>query len=103
MISTTAYSQTTNIMCVCVRACVHACVCVCVGGCLVAQSGPTLCHLMDYSLPGSSVHGILRVRIMEWVATLFFMGSSQPRDRTWVFCTMGGFFTVSHLGNLVTG
>ena len=32
------------------------------------QSGPTLCHPMDYSLPGSSVHGILQERILEWVA-----------------------------------
>jgi len=81
--------------------CVRVCVCVCV--CLVAQSGLTLCHLMDYSLTDSSAHGILQVRILEWVATLFFRGSSQPRDRTWVFCTMGRFFTVSHLGSPVTG
>ena len=32
------------------------------------QSCQTLCDPMDYSLPGSSVHGILQVRIMEWVA-----------------------------------
>ena len=31
------------------------------------QSCPALCDPMDYSLPGSSVHGILRVRILEWV------------------------------------
>ena len=36
----------------------------------VAQLCPTLCDLMDCSLPGSSVHGILRVRILEWVAIL---------------------------------
>ena len=35
---------------------------------LVAQLCPTLCHPMDYSSPGSSVHGILQVRILEWVA-----------------------------------
>ena len=35
---------------------------------LVAQSCPTLCHPMDGSLPGSSVHGILQARILEWVA-----------------------------------
>ena len=34
---------------------------------LVAQSCLTLCDPMDYSLPGSSVHGILQVRILEWV------------------------------------
>ena len=32
------------------------------------QSCPTLCDPMDYSLPGSSVHGILHARILEWVA-----------------------------------
>ena len=35
--------------------------------CLVAQSCPTLCNLMDCSLPGSSDHGILQARILEWV------------------------------------
>ena len=35
---------------------------------LVAQSCPILCDPMDCSLPGSSVHGILQVRILEWVA-----------------------------------
>ena len=35
---------------------------------LVAQSCPTLCDPMDCSLPDSSVHGILQVRILEWVA-----------------------------------
>ena len=33
------------------------------------QSCPTLCDTMDYSLPDSSVHGILQARILEWVAT----------------------------------
>ena len=55
------------------------CVCVCV---LITQSPPTLCYPMDYSLPGSSVHGILQARILEWVATPFFRRSSQPRDWT---------------------
>ena len=32
------------------------------------QSCPTLCNPMDYSLPGSSVHGIPQTRILEWVA-----------------------------------
>ena len=51
---------------------------------LVAQSCLTLCGPMDYSLPGSSVHGILQARILEWVAILFSRGSSQPRVWTWV-------------------
>ena len=48
---------------------------------------------MDYSLPGSSVHGILRARILEWVAISFSRISSQPRDWTLVSCTAGRFFT----------
>ena len=34
----------------------------------VAQSFPTLCDPMDYSPPGSSVHGILQARVLEWGA-----------------------------------
>ena len=47
-----------------------------------------------YSLPGSSVHGILQARILEWVAVPFSRGSSQPRDQTQVSCIASGFFTV---------
>ena len=52
-------------------------------GCMHAkslQSCLTLCDLMDYSLPGSSVHGILQARILKWVAMPSSRGSSQPRD-----------------------
>ena len=38
---------------------------------LVTQSCPTLCNPMDGSLPGSSVHGILQARILQWVAMPF--------------------------------
>ena len=48
---------------------------------------------MDCSLPGSSVHGILQARILEWVAVPFSRGSSQSRNRTQVSCIAGGFFT----------
>ena len=48
----------------------------------VAQSCPTLHDPMVCSLPGSSVHGILQARILEWVAVPFFRGSSRPGDRT---------------------
>ena len=48
------------------------------------QSCLTLCDPMDYSLPGSSVHGILQARILEWVAMSFSRGSLQPRNRTQV-------------------
>ena len=51
------------------------------------------CDPMDYSLPVSSVHGILQARILESVAVLFARGSSQPRDWTQVSCIAGGFFT----------
>ena len=47
-----------------------------------AQLYLTLCHLMDCSLPGSSVHKILQARILEWVAISFSRGSSWPRDWT---------------------
>ena len=60
---------------------------------LVNQSCPTLLQPMDCGPPGSSVHGILQARILEWVAIPFSRGSSQPRDRTQVPCIVGGFFT----------
>ena len=59
---------------------------------LVAQSCPTLCNPMDCTLPGSSVHGILQARILEWVAIFFSKESSEPRDRTQVSCSAGRFF-----------
>ena len=49
---------------------------------------------MDYSPPGSSVHGISQARMLEWVATSFSRGSSGPKDHTQVFCLVGrSFFT----------
>ena len=62
---------------------------------LAAQLCPTFCNPMDYSLPGSSVHGILQVRILEWIAISFSRGSSWPRDQTLVSCIAGRFFPVS--------
>ena len=47
----------------------HTCVCVC-KRVKLPQSGLTLCYPMDYSPPGSSVHGILQARILEWLTTL---------------------------------
>ena len=61
---------------------------------LVAQSCPTLCDSMDCSPPGSSIHGIYQARILEWVDISFSRGSSWPRDRTWVSCVVGIFFTI---------
>ena len=62
------------------------------------QSCLTLCDPMDYSLPGSSVHGILQARILEWIAISFSRGCSWPRDWTWVSCIAGGFFTTESHG-----
>ena len=59
-----------------VTACIHA---------KSLQLCPTLCDPIDYSLLGSSVHGILQVRILEWVAMPSSKESSQPRDQTHVF------------------
>ena len=61
---------------------------------LVTQSCPTLCYFMDCGPSGSSVHGILQARILEWVAMPFSRGSSQPRDQTLVSCIAGRFFTI---------
>ena len=47
---------------------------------LVTQLCLTLCDPMDCSSPDSSVHGILQVTILEWVAIPFSRRSSQPRD-----------------------
>ena len=51
-----------------------------------AQSCLTLCDPMACSPPGSSIHRIFQVRILEWVAISYSMGSSQPRERTHVSC-----------------
>ena len=75
----------------------HVCTCVCkycnVVVVLVMQSCPTFWNPKNCSLPGSSVHGILQARILEWVAITFSRGFSQPRDQTQVSCSAGRFFT----------
>ena len=45
------------------------------------------CNTMDYSPPGSSVHGISQARILEWLAVSYSRGSSCPRDQTHISCT----------------
>ena len=60
---------------------------------LVTQPCPALRNPMDCSPPGSSVHDILQSRILEWVTIPVSRRSSQPRDRTWVSCIAGRFFT----------
>ena len=60
----------------------------------VTQSYPTLCDPVDCSPPGSSIHGILQARILEWVAISFSRGSSQPRDQTRVSHIAGRRFNL---------
>ena len=62
---------------------------LCVSCSVLADSDP-----MNFSSPGSSVHGILQARILEWVVIPFSRRSSQPRDQTQVSCISGGFFTM---------
>ena len=62
---------------------------------LVTQSCPIFCDPMDCSLIGSSIHGILQAKILEWVVMSFFRWSSWPRNWIRFSCTAGRFFTVS--------
>ena len=59
---------------------------------LVAQLCPTLWDPVDCSLPGSSIHGILQARILEWVAIPFSGVSSWHRDWTHISCILGRFY-----------
>ena len=59
-----------------------------------SQLCPTLCNLLDCSLPGSSVHGILQAKILEWIAIPFSKESSSPRDRVQISCIPGRFLTI---------
>ena len=62
---------------------------------LVAQWCPTLCNPLDGSPPGSSVHGILKAKILKWVADFPFPGYlPKPGIKPEVSCIAGGFFTV---------
>ena len=58
--------------------CCYMCVCS------VAQLCPILCHLIDWSPPGSSVHRICKAGILEWVAISYSSWSSRPMGQTWV-------------------
>ena len=72
-------------------------------GCIVSQSCPTLCSSMGCSPPGSSVHGILQARTLEWVAMPSSRESFWPRDQTYISCgscIAGGFFTTEPQGKL---
>ena len=52
----------------------------------VAQSRPTLCDPMDYSLPGSSVHGITQARILEWakIGQKTYLDISPKKTYRWL-------------------
>ena len=69
------------------------CVSMCV---LVAQSCLTLCNPIDCSPPGSSVHGILQARLLEWVPMPSSRESSPPMGQTQVSLIAGRFFCLSH-------
>ena len=56
------------------------------------------CNPMDCSLPGSSVHGILHARILEWVAIPFSKESSNPGIKSMSPASAGGFFTTEPRG-----
>ena len=87
-------------ICVCIYIYIYSIMCKidsqCIHTCTVAQLCPTLSNPMVCSPPGSSVHGIIPARILEWVAISSSRGSSPPRDQTSVscsFCTGRQFFT----------
>ena len=69
--------------------------------CLVHKSCPTLCDPLECSPPGSSVHGILQARILEWVVTS--RGSSWPGIESTSPALEGRFFTVEPPGKLLIG
>ena len=71
------------------------CVCVCARACSVPSLCPTLCD------PGSSLHGLLQIRILEWAAKPSSRGSSRHRDQTGVSespALAGRFFTAEPSG-----
>ena len=67
-----------------------------------SHSRVRLCDPMDCSPPGSSVHGILQARILEWDAISFSRGSSWPRNWTQVSYPEGGFFTTESAGRPIS-
>ena len=76
-------------------------------GGLVVKSCLTPCKPMDHHLPGSSLHGILQARILEWVAISVSKGSFQPKHRiqaSWITGDLLHFrqilYHLSHQGGL---
>ena len=74
-----------------------------IGACMRAkslQSCPTLCNPVNYSPPGSSVHGILQIRILEWVASPppGDLSNSGIKPKSLLSPALaGGFFTASSI------
>ena len=66
---------------------------------LVAQLCPILCNPMDCSLPGSSVHGILQARVLEWVVIPFSRGSSDPGIKSESPALQANSLPLSHQAN----
>ena len=72
--------------------------------CVLSCSVISDCHSMDCSPPGSSVHGIVQARILEWVATSYSRGISRLRDQiciSWYSCSGREFFTTRTSGKLL--
>ena len=69
----------------------------CVCACSISQPCPTLCNLIDCSPPGSSVHGSLQARILEWVA----ISSSRGSSRVSCISCIGRWilYLLNHLGS----
>ena len=69
--------------------------------CSIIQLWLTLCNLMDCCPLGSSVHGVLQARILEWVAISLSRGSSQCRDQieSWSPTLQADSLLLSHWGN----
>ena len=62
--------------------------------CSATKWCPALCHPLDYSFPGTSVHGIFQARMLEWVAISF---SNEPMSPA----LAGGFFTAEPPGKAI--
>ena len=70
--------------------------------CLVTQLCPAFCDPLHYSLPSSSVHGIIQTRTLEWVAMPSSRESSWPRDPTRISCFLNCrriLYLLSHRGS----
>ena len=67
---------------------------------LVTQLCPTLCDPMDCSPPGSSAHGILQARILEWTAIPSPGDLPDPGIESMSPALAGGSLPLSHQGSL---